>query len=231
VLGRGQPGVLLGHRPGLLGRPLGGQAVLLGLLGRAEGVTYGEHRQQDQREQGDALLDHGQQDRRHGEDHGVGPGLCPEALLEVGDEVAPVGQSGHQPDQDQVADEEDQGGRGERRDVPDAEGTVAAKQLVDATGDGHEQAVLAEVEHQLLWRGPAEQVGDEHGQDQGEGGRGGAPAEQDGEGERLGGRHVLGPTGDLGEDRQRFDHHHADQQHPELRWLLQHRGRSIAEHQ
>ena len=113
-------------------------------------------------------------------------------LLQVGDEVAPVGQGRDHPDQHEVADEEDERGRGEGRDVLGAEGTVAAQQLVDAAGDGHEQAVLADVEDELLGPGPAEQLGDEDRQGQGDDGRGRAQAEQDRERERLGGRDVPG---------------------------------------
>jgi hypothetical protein len=138
MLGLGEPGLLGRHRPRLLGRPLRLQAVLLGLLGLAEGVADGEHRQQDEREQDNALLGHRQQDRRHGEDHRVRPGLGPEALLEVGGEVPPVGQRGDHADQDQVADEEDERGDGERRQVLGAERPVATQQLVDSSGHGHQ---------------------------------------------------------------------------------------------
>jgi len=230
-LSLGEPGLVGGHGPGLLGRRHGGHPVLLGLLGGPKGVPHSEHRQQDQRQQGDALLGHHQHDRCHGEDHRVGPGLGPEALLEVGHEVPPVGQGRDHPDQHEVADEEDQGGQGEGRDVLGGEGMVAAQQLVDAAGHGHEQAVLADVEHQLLGPGPAQHLGDEDGHGQGDDGRGGAEAEQDGERERLGGRDVLGPPADLGEDRQRLDDHQAGQQHPEQRRLLQHGGRAAAEHE
>jgi len=207
--------VLGRHRPGLVGRLLGGQAVLLGVLGRAEGVAHGEQRQQQQREQADAALPHRQHDRGHAEDHGVGPRLGPDALLQVGDEVALVGQGGDQADQDQVGGEVDEPGDGEGQQVPGPEGAVTAEDLVDAAGRGHEQAVLADVEEDLLGRGPAQEVGDEHGQGQGQGGRLRAPAEQDGERERLGGRGLLGSSGGLGPDRQRLDDQQAGQQHPE----------------
>jgi hypothetical protein len=142
-----------------------------------------------------------------------------------------VGQGCDQTDQDQVAEEVEQGRDGERRQVVGAEGSVTAQELVDPAGDRHEQGVLADVEHDLLRRGPAEQVRDQDRQGDGDDGRRRAPAEQDRERERLGGRDRLGASGDLRQDRQALHDHQAGQQHPEQGWLPQHGRRALDQDQ